>query len=61
MASRIDYAKRLLLTTNLSVAQIAEKLGYGSNYGFMKQFAKNVGMTPTEYRRANAVKSSKDE
>ena len=55
LASRIDYAKRLLLTTNLSVAQIAEKLGYGSDYGFMKQFAKNVGMTPTEYRKTFAL------
>lgn len=53
--SRIDYAKRLLLSTKMTVAEVAEKCGYASGFGFMKQFKARTGMTPTEYRGGHAV------
>lgn len=53
--SRIDYAKKLLLSTKMTVSQIAEKSGYQSSFGFMKQFKARTGMTPTEYRDGHAV------
>ena len=55
MNSRTDYAKRLLLSTKMTVAEVAEKCGYASGFGFMKQFKSRTGMTPTEYRSKHAV------
>ena len=48
---RIDQAKRLLGTTELSVADIGSAAGFGDLSRFNKSFLKHAGMTPTEYRR----------
>lgn len=48
---RIDRAKRLLSSTNLTIKEIAERCGYESEYNFMKQFKTKTGQTPTEYRK----------
>lgn len=55
ISSRILYAKRLLLSSNMPVAEVAEKCGYNSCYSFMRQFKARTGMTPTELRRIEAV------
>lgn len=47
---RIENAKRLLSSTNLTVREIAMKCGYRSEYNFMRQFKSRCGKTPTEYR-----------
>ncbi len=47
---RIGEAQTLLITTELSVARIAEMVGYDSQSYFNLQFAKNVGMPPSRYR-----------
>lgn len=44
-------AKELLIHTNLTVWQIAEKLGYKSDRYFSAQFRRMTGMTATQYRR----------
>ena len=49
--SRIAQAKKLLTHTDQSIAVIAEKSGYDNYVHFMHQFKKNVGITPTDYRR----------
>lgn len=49
--NRTEYAKRLLDSTAFSVSRISEKLGYGSDVDFIKQFRKQTGMTPLEYRK----------
>lgn len=49
--SRIELSKRLLSSTDNSIALIAEQSGYSNYVHFMHQFKKIVGMTPTEYRR----------
>ncbi len=51
--SRIEYSKRLLTSTKLSIAEIAAKTNYKSEYAFMRQFKDRTGMTPTEYRRGD--------
>lgn len=51
ISGRIERAKRLLSSTNLTVSEIAEKCGYSTEYNFMRQFKSRVGKTPTEYRR----------
>lgn len=48
---RIDRAKRLLSSTNLTVREIAERCGYDSEFNFMRQFKAKTGQTPSEYRR----------
>ena len=47
---RIGEAQTLLITTELSVARIAEMVGYDSQSYFNLQFTKNVGMPPNRYR-----------
>ena len=49
--ARIESAKRLLSSTNLTVKEIAMKCGYRNEYNFMRQFKSRCGQTPTEYRR----------
>lgn len=48
---RLDRAKRLLSSTNLTVKEIAQHCGYASEYNFMRQFKSKFGKTPTEYRK----------
>ena len=49
--SRIELSKRLLSSTDYSIACIADQSGYSNYVHFMHQFKKIVGITPTEYRR----------
>lgn len=49
---RIERAKRLLSSTTLTVEEISAKCGYSNVYGFMRQFKKYCGQTPTEYRKS---------
>lgn len=48
---RMEKAKKLLLSTSLSVAEVAEQSGYGDYRVFTKVFKKNEGVTPSQYRR----------
>lgn len=49
--SRMSYAKMLLTSTNLTVVEIAEQCGYQCYAHFVRQFKKQTGLTPSEYRR----------
>lgn len=51
ISGRTERAKRLLSSTNLTVAEISERCGYSNEYTFMRQFKSRVGKTPTEYRK----------
>ncbi len=48
---RMEKAKKLLLTTGLSIAEISEMSGYGDYRVFTKAFKKSEGVTPSQYRR----------
>ncbi|MGI5971099.1 MAG: response regulator [Oscillospiraceae bacterium] len=48
---RIENAKRLLLTTDEKVYEIAEKVGYGSSQYFSYVFNLKTGQSPVDYRR----------
>lgn len=49
--SRISFSKRLLASTDMSIADISERCGYANYVHFMHQFKKVVGMTATDYRK----------
>ena len=51
MNERMLEAKRMLRDTDLSVAAIADRLGFCSQSYFTKNFNGSEGMTPVEYRR----------
>lgn len=48
---RIEKAKKLLLSTSLSVTEIAENTGYSDYRVFTKVFKKTEGITPSQFRR----------
>ena len=48
---RMEKAKKLLLSTSCSVAEVAEQSGYGDYRVFTKVFKKSEGITPSQYRR----------
>jgi two-component system response regulator YesN len=49
---RIGKAKQLLGSPGLRIADIAEMIGYHDEKYFSKVFKKNVGLSPTDYRKA---------
>ncbi|MGN1014159.1 MAG: helix-turn-helix domain-containing protein [Butyricicoccus sp.] len=48
---RMEKAKKLLLSTSLSITEVAERSGYGDYRVFTKAFKKTEGITPSQYRR----------
>ena len=48
---RMERAKKLLLSTALSIGEISEQLGFGDYRVFTKVFKKSEGVTPSQYRR----------
>ena len=48
---RMEKAKKLLISTSLSIAEIADRVGYGDYRVFTKVFKKTEGITPSQYRR----------
>jgi AraC-like DNA-binding protein len=51
----MEKALDSLVTTESSIADIGFDLGFSSQSGFTHFFAANVGMAPTDYRRAAKV------
>jgi AraC family transcriptional regulator len=47
---RLEQAKVLLAVTQLSVAEIAYRVGFSNQSHFTAQFRKSVGTTPKQYR-----------
>lgn len=48
---RMEHAKKLLLSTSLSIAEVSEQSGYGDYRVFTKVFKKSEGITPSQYWR----------
>ena len=48
---RMEQAKKLLLSSDLPIAEVAERSGYGDYRVFTKVFKKSEGITPSQYRR----------
>ncbi len=52
-AIRIHQAKRLLLCTSMSIADISFAVGYNSLGSFTNQFTASVGISPGRFRRTS--------
>lgn len=50
---RMEIAKDLLRRERLSVAVVAERVGYGSSSSFSIAFSRQVGQSPSRYARAS--------
>jgi len=51
MEERIACAKRLLRTTNFSIAKIAKHAAFKDERSFHRAYRRETGNTPTAYRR----------
>lgn len=49
--SKITHAKVLLISSNISINQVAQELGYNDVYHFIRQFKKCTGLTPGVFRK----------
>lgn len=53
---RMERAKELLSRTDLSVAEVATRAGYGDIYYFSSAFRKAFGHTPSNWRKENRAR-----
>lgn len=51
---RLEQAKRLLITTNLSIQSIVDLIGFKEKSYFHKCFKKYYNTTPSQYRKENS-------
>lgn len=56
---RLEKAKELLETSDLSVSEAAFKTGFGTLSNFSKVFSEKYGMTPSQFRRINPNATNK--
>ena len=52
---RLDRAKLLLRTTDYSASEITRLVGFENLSSFVRLFKNCIGMTPSRYKKANAV------
>jgi AraC-like DNA-binding protein len=55
---RLRHACSLLVSTKMSVSEIALEVGYGSYQTFSRIFRDSKGMVPKEYRKLRSIKES---
>ncbi|WP_168118826.1 AraC family transcriptional regulator [Paenibacillus sp. HB172176] len=55
LLQRMEKAKELLLTTTLSISQIASSIGFEDHSHFAKLFRERTGMTPGRYRKSSSM------
>ena len=48
---RFEKARRLLESTDMKLIDVAIEVGYSDIQALNKLFKKNLGVTPTEYRK----------
>lgn len=51
LAWRMEIAKELLQNSDLTVSEVAERVGYGSSSSFSVAFSRHVGQSPSQFAR----------
>ena len=54
---RLEYASKLLVTTDLPIADIMAKAGFSNASVFSRYFSRKFQISPSQYRRANSEKT----
>jgi AraC-like DNA-binding protein len=54
----MQRAASLLTDSDMSISAICEQVGYPSPNNFRKMFLRYYGMTPSEYRKQQAMPTS---
>ncbi|MDF2669804.1 MAG: two component transcriptional regulator, AraC family, partial [Paenibacillus sp.] len=49
--TRVQVALDLLQSTEMTISEIAEHVGYAPAYNFSKVFKQKMGITPKQYRK----------
>lgn len=49
----MEKAAELLLTTNMTAAEVAYKVGFDDQYYFSKSFKRYFGQPPSQYRKGS--------
>ncbi|QQP93096.1 helix-turn-helix transcriptional regulator (plasmid) [Skermanella sp. TT6] len=57
---RLEAGKRMLKTSDMTIAEIAHMCGYRSPGSFSSAFGREVGSTPRDYRSASRLRSNRD-
>ena len=52
---RLEYASKLLVTTDLSISDIMAKAGYSNASVFSRNFSRKFQISPTQYRRVRST------
>lgn len=55
---RIEYSKKLLEDTNMSILDVALAVGYNNSNYFHKAFKERLGITPYNYRQLTKLASN---
>ncbi|MNG34810.1 Arabinose operon regulatory protein [compost metagenome] len=55
---RIQQAKLLMQNKELTIVQIAQKVGYNNDVVFIRAFKKVEGVTPGKYRETSLVETT---
>ena len=50
---QFDYAKKLLLFTDMTVLEISVECGFGEYSNFVRRFKARFGVTPSDFRKKN--------
>ena len=61
IAQRIRRARQLLSSTNSSLSEIANQLGYSDRFFFSRQFKEKTGLSPGIYRSRSAYHERKED
>lgn len=58
---RVEKAKKILVSSDIKIQDLAEKLGYTSSQYFSKVFEKNTGVSPFDYRKNMLAQTNKNQ
>ncbi|WP_420539345.1 bifunctional transcriptional activator/DNA repair enzyme AdaA [Paenibacillus polymyxa] len=57
--TRLEQAKKLLICSQQSVAEVGENVGLSNTPYFITLFKKNIGYTPLQYRQLESIATQK--
>ena len=60
MQKKMEYAKKIVLTTQLSILDISSAIGYESISQFIRRFKQVYGTTPLQYRKKHLQEQTKN-